>query len=77
MQKRIGKPFKIRTDKGTIYDVLESVAIIPAGDLQNPHDTIEGLRSYRTTTGEAVNRKSETDFEVLEFGGLVPARRVP
>ncbi|MDP9202602.1 MAG: hypothetical protein M3P26_11815 [Gemmatimonadota bacterium] len=74
MPHRTGKTIPVRTAKGKDYTLVEYDSVIPVGDFGDPNDTLPGLPSYKTTTGLTVNRKSETDFEILEGGELVPAR---
>jgi len=44
------------------------VDIIDAGTMDDPHATIEGLRSIRTAAGDCVNRIAKGSYQIVTHG---------
>jgi hypothetical protein len=72
--------FQVRGEDGQIFTVVESVQMLDVSSFDDPNaPPIEGLHSVRTTTGLAVNRLSDTEFEILfaaKNGDSLKAKRI-
>lgn len=60
--------FKAVDESGKIYTVNVFQKFISAGDLDNSHAVIPGLKELRLATGGHVNRVSDSEFEILQSG---------
>lgn len=54
--------------EGRRFLIHEYVSIIDASTLDNPRATVEGLKTYRTSSGGAVNKVGENQFEIVGAG---------
>jgi len=50
---------------GKKYRVIHYKSIKNTGTLDNPHSTMLGLSDYKLSSGESINRISDTEFELL------------
>jgi len=50
---------------GKKYQVIHYKSIINSGGLDNPTSTMLGLSEFRLSSGESINRISDTEFELL------------
>lgn len=67
--------FAVTAENGRRYDLVERQEEIPAGDFQNPRDTLPGLKELRTTEGDRVNVEPDGTFVILTGGGYLRAVR--
>jgi hypothetical protein len=69
--------FRARADDGReVTIVVYQNYIIVRATLTEPEERIEGQRESRTTDGRDANRKSDTEFEVLDPDGPFIVRRI-
>jgi hypothetical protein len=64
MLKKI-EEFEAVDSNNKSYRVIHFKSIINAGTLDDPGATILGLSEFRLSTGENINRISDTEFELL------------
>lgn len=68
-ETRLTDRFKAKGSDGKVYEVHEYVDFIETTGMASQHPTwIGGLKSYRLSTGGAVNCSSETEFTVVATG---------
>lgn len=58
--------FEAVDSNGKKYRVIHYKSIINTGELNNPNSTMLGLSDFRLSSGESINRVSESEFELLQ-----------
>lgn len=66
--KRLIDEFDVISEDGQEFHILVYREIINAGTMTDPHATIEGLKSLRTSEGYHCNWIDENNFEIVELG---------
>ena len=60
--------FDATDERGEHHTLNVFVDIIDAGTMDDPHATIEGLRSIRTAAGDCVNRIAKGSYQIVTTG---------
>jgi hypothetical protein len=69
MQRLTGK-FKAKDDNGREYAIHVYTDFIPAGNFEDPHAEVAGLKHLQLSTGESLNRIGKGEYEI-RFTGKV------
>ena len=64
MLKKI-EEFDATDNNNKKYRVIHYRSVISTADMDNPNNTVLGLSDFKLSTGESVNRISDTEFELL------------
>ncbi|MDO8531902.1 MAG: hypothetical protein Q7T26_07015 [Dehalococcoidia bacterium] len=63
--------FRVVTDDGRLFVIVEYQEFIPVGTLTSRHEEIPGMKRLATSTGFHVNFIDSTTFEIVETGERV------
>ena len=67
MAKRVEhrRSFKAIAEDGTRHIIEVYVTVLDAGTLENPHGTVDGLKTLRTRNGQSVNRLDKGRYQIV------------